>query len=949
MAPPLKRGTAEFADCENCPFSKCGQPNNPVFSEYPEDPAWILIGDGVGHNEVRYKKPFIGPTGEVLNKLLFQIGRPREEIFIGNTVLCLGPSHADQKMKLDASRACSTRLKMELAQFPGKPVLTVGATAAKSVIPQEVLDAIDPPDTLPSHKKKAKDKQKAAFEAGQAREKALIRLTKSARKKLGREATPVAVAQLVDQLYEEELIKKAAKRKAVKKELKISDIAGTFFEVDIDGTGPRYLVPTIQPAALLKGGGRSIQGTHTPDLAFWNIQYDMGKIDGFARGKDLRLKLVTKTEWQDKRRADDLIREFFVEAQRTKFVALDLETYVDNPERHNALMAYMAKIKAIGLSTREQAISVLWELLSPWAKELIRTMLRDPTITKAFHNGLYDRTVCTANHMPIHGPWHDSLLAHHAAFPGMAHNLQSVTTQFYAVKPWKSEFRNSEETPEGLTQYNALDTFTTAKLIAPLEILVKRNKVERIYELDRKMAEVASQMHLDGCPVSKEVNDQLLTTLMGRVRETREKVEHIANDPEVQKLVWYRLAAEQAKKQRKNDPISGVERHKIRLEELNKKVAKNKWQWKASSSLHIAALLKALGVELNTVTDSGMTSTKKDILESLVHIPIVRDIIDFREADKLVSTFVWPIFDRRLSNGEMSYGFADPDDRVHPIWSIHKITGRWASRDPVESNVPKAKFKKLPDGTKKIIRPNIRAQIVAPKGRKFVGFDFAQLEARIIALVSGDPWLCKVFADGKDIHRECAKLVWAIFDSLPEDEQKKLRDMVKPFEYGAFYGGSPQTLWTNLVKEGQDIKLSDVISTVNKLMGGMKGVVQWQQTSIALASQPPFQVTSFLYKRRRCFPLGQADRNEAINFPAQSSAADIMNFGVERCMAGIDRFVGAFPILQIHDSCIFECWEEDAEALAAYVKECFTQEYEINGITIPFPIDIKIGNSWADV
>jgi DNA polymerase I-like protein with 3'-5' exonuclease and polymerase domains len=118
---------------------------------------------------------------------------------------------------------------------------------------------------------------------------------------------------------------------------------------------------------------------------------------------------------------------------------------------------------------------------------------------------------------------------------------------------------------------------------------------------------------------------------------------------------------------------------------------------------------------------------------------------------------------------------------------------------------------------------------------------------------------------------------------------------------------------------------------------------------VALASQPPNQVTSFLFKRRRCFPLGQADRNEAINFPAQSSASDLMNFGLERCMMGMSRFHRAFPLLQVHDAAIFECDEDDADALAAHVKESFTQEYEVGGITIPFPIDLKIARSWADV
>src|SRR5258706_11713365 len=161
-----------------------------------------------------------------------------------------------------------------------------------------------------------------------------------------------------------------------------------------------------------------------------------------------------------------------------------------------------------------------------------------------------------------------------------------------------------------------------------------------------------------------------------------------------------------------------------------------------------------MGVQLIQVTESGAVSTKKDILETLVDIRVIRDLLVFRENDKLVSTFVWQLIDRHVDGHLVQAGFADENDRIHPLWSIHKITGRWASYEPVVSNVPKSKFKRLLDGTKKVIRPNLRRQIRATNGRKFVEFDMAQLEARIIALLSKDQFLCGVFSSGVDIHGE---------------------------------------------------------------------------------------------------------------------------------------------------------------------------------------------------
>ena len=97
------------------------------------------------------------------------------------------------------------------------------------------------------------------------------------------------------------------------------------------------------------------------------------------------------------------------------------------------------------------------------------------------------------------------------------------------------------------------------------------------------------------------------------------------------------------------------------------------WKWKIGSGKHIAALLLAMGVGLYQTTDSGQISTKKDVLESLVENQVVRDILTFRENDKLFSTFCWQLFDREFGGEIVQHGYADGDDRVHSIWSIHKI------------------------------------------------------------------------------------------------------------------------------------------------------------------------------------------------------------------------------------------------------------------------------------
>jgi uracil-DNA glycosylase family 4 len=1056
----LLRGSTLSADCAACPFAVNGGPQRPVVSEYPADPAWIIVGEGPSRTDVQLQRPFCGAQ-QLVEKMLAKVGRRRDQVYLTTAYLCAAPVDATPEQTAQAVRACQPRLHDELRAWPGMPVLTLGAAAEQAVLPPATLAAIDPADVPKSHKRSQKERQRAEAKALRAALKAQAKADKAAAQLAEREAKLAAratkqrdaeitalykrrLAELLDhqrdvlraqimraptlpgrkrkppsrrfldaeiaQHYRRKLEVKAdadarvawelaqraddlrdayveahpvepapTKRKPKKVAFRLTDIVSTCFEVDADGSGtPRPVIPSIHPAMLLAGGGASVNGTHTPDLAFVNLYYDAMKVDALARGVDVRLKLNVLTEVEDATRAARLLQEVLDEALREGEVALDLETYVEDDERHSALQAYAAQIKTIGLATTTRAVSVMWALLPPWALSYLQLVLAHPQVTKTFHNGLYDRTVFAGCGFEVAGPWHDTLLAHHATFPGCAHRLQAVTSQFFAVSPWKSEYRNNAESAEGLTAYNAQDTGATLALRPALTVWLQRTKTEQIYALDLKMAEIASAMHLVGMPVDRARNQQLLETFTANVKQARQAIERVVEDPAIREDLFHHLARQQASTQRKHESPDPEARYQGRLDAL---LADEAWRWKINGSKDVAALLLALGVPLIQRTEAGLLSTKKDVLEGLVHVPVVRDLLQFRANDKLLSTFVWMIFDRYRATGErIHWGFADDEDRIHPIWSIHKITGRWASSSPVVSNVPKDKWRRVlavPAGlvwhaagegkwtatdaqgvpwqrddkgrTMQQIRPNLRAQIVAPKGRIFVGFDFSQLEARVIALISGDPFLCQVFADGKDIHRECARAIFPTFDSMSKEEQKKAREETKPLEYGAFYGGSVETLWKQLLKEGRDVKLADVAKSVGALMTRMAGVVQWQQATIARAGQPPYEITEFLYGRRRTFPLGQVEPTEALNFGVQAAGASIMNTGMARVWDQLRTFKQAYAITQIHDAAVFECWEDDAERLQADVVRCFTQSYDRDGRTIPFPVEAKIGRSWAEV
>lgn len=998
MSLPLLRGTIDGADCPSCPFSKDGTAHRPVLSEFPEKPAFIVLGEGPGGTEVRLLRPMVGPTGQVVNKLLEKARVPREDVYIGNATCCQPPIGSPDGDRDRAARACKPRMLAELAQFPGVPILTLGAVAARAVIPQATLDAIEPPDKPKTKKRNAKDRRKAEAKLEERREKwvakcaakRLREMVKYRRDQLiheivrrhGKRPTRAYVDEAIaegletmeakayvdaDKLYLAELEQREIKRKLKpkkKKLVKMTDIMSATFRVDVDGTGERALIPTIHPAALLRGGGAAIGGTHTPDLAYVNLSYDFLKVKRLAEGKDIWLKFPIECEWQDQARAVRLFVDICHDALDAGDMAIDLETYVIDDNRHHALMAYMARIRALGLSTVDRAVSVAWDLLPSWCLSYFQFVLA--TINTTYHNGLYDRTVLRANGFQLDDQsWSCTLKAHHAAFSGCSHRLQTVATQFFAVEPWKSEFRNNEETPDKLHPYNAKDTLSTAALRPVLEILVRKNNVEKVYERDRVMDEIAGHMHINGIPISREVNADLLNTFTKLAVESRQEVESAAHDPKVREAIQHHIAIAQAAKKRKADAEQFEERYKVRLSEI---VDDRRWHWKINNSKHLAALLQATGTQLTARTDSGDISTKKEILEELVDVPIVRKILTYRENEKVRATFIWPIFDRELDGQIVQYGFADHEDRVHPIWSTHKISGRWASYEPVFSNQTKAKFKKV-DGKSVLVRPSTKTQIVAPRGRTFVYFDFAQVEARVIALLSGDPFMLRVFSTGLDLHTECARIIFngkgsksydemadieatmpdgtIIYSRKRSNAQTAMRNVTKNVEYGTFYGASDARVWKTLLNDGFNVKLPDVAANKRTLMAGMPGVVKWQADTIRRASLPPFQLRDPISGRIRQWPMGQVEATEALNIVPQMTGSALMAIGMERMNLRLRKYKEAYPIIQVHDAAAYECWIDDAEAIERDMNECFPQEYERDGVMIPFPIEGGIADCLA--
>lgn len=931
------RGPSQGTLCDQCPFAQQGKPNRPVWGEGPAQPAWIIVGEGPGQVEVRAGRPFVGPTGQLLNKALAKVGVDRETLWLTNATACMPPLTATDTHKKTAAQCCLPRLDHELASkaLHDKPVLALGAVATQA---------------------------------------------------------------LVDSEYS------------------ITKIAGTYNESRIGrqaGEDLRAVIPTIHPAAILRGGSGT-DASHSPDLMFWSLLYDIQKVVALAQGRDIRFRedilpvfspylhsdpkakskstgvlhysqivpgeaqramesvvltsdeeavqqLVPMAHHATAVEVEGLMESIVRAARALRFLAIDLETYTTND--HDPLEAPHAKIRCIGLATPYAAASFSWDLLTPRALRLLRSVLVDTTVTRCWHNSLYDRPVLAWNGFLTAEPNVDTMLLHHNAFPGLAHGLQRVASQFFAIKPWKSDFREGDETVQELVMYNGTDVLSTARLVAPLQACVKRSQAERTWQIDEIMARVALRMHMVGVPVDRNVNRALAGHFDGMIAQSRRGIEAKASDPALRKDLFDRLAFEQAKRPRKSDPPDFIQRHGIRVQELEAELAKGKWSWLINSGEHVVAYLRARGVPMPKVTEKGRTSTDKDVLESLSHLPEVRDLLVYRANQKLLSTFIDP----------MIY-YMDTRDRVHPMWSVNAITGRWKADKPATMNTPKGdqiwpcagclqpretctckggfdkmapcfeSWSKIPPAGR--MTPNVRWQVRARRGTKLVAFDYKQLEARIIALYSGEPFLLDVFRTGKDIHDEFSKIIWPGWATMNVDVRKELRDLTKRVEFAGFYGAAVDTAYENIRKDKPNVKRQDIAAALDLINRKLLHVQAWHAQLIRDAMQKG-EIRSAILGRRTVFPLGNADPSVLYNFPVQAAAADLIDLGLAEFVKKKPK--GAEPILHVHDSLVIECVENDLDKTVQAMRESFEQEHTIGETTMDFPIDLRVGESWGEV
>jgi uracil-DNA glycosylase family 4 len=118
------------ASCTKCRL--CERRRHTVPGEGPADARLVVVGEGPGRVEDETGRPFVGPAGELLTKILGAIDLPRERVFICNVVKCRPPEN--RLPQFDEIAACVPYLFRQIDLVKPKVILAMGGTAAQTLL-----------------------------------------------------------------------------------------------------------------------------------------------------------------------------------------------------------------------------------------------------------------------------------------------------------------------------------------------------------------------------------------------------------------------------------------------------------------------------------------------------------------------------------------------------------------------------------------------------------------------------------------------------------------------------------------------------------------------------------------------------------------------------------------------------------------------------------------------
>lgn len=547
-----------------------------------------------------------------------------------------------------------------------------------------------------------------------------------------------------------------------------------------------------------------------------------------------------------------------------------------------------------------------------WKKMLRKfgeEVIENPNVVKVAWNYKFDDQIFQKYNIYYRGVCLDGMLAKYLLNEEKPNDLKFMVRRYlpeYGDYEKQDKFDKipwDKKEMEPLCHYGCQDTDYTLRLMLFFEKkLIDLGLYNTYRNLIMTASRVLTSVEKNGLYVDRAFNQELLDSYLPKIEAAKEA---IYNLPKVKKFT-------------KLYNQSKIEKYIAKLEEeienLDPRVDKRKIQSREQKIANIRAGVFTTKKELELIrpvslgssvdlpqlmyseegfnfevikkNDSGKPSTDEETLTNLrltVKKPdspkavFLDSLLELRGLEKMYKTYIKGWHEK-----------TQDDDRLHGRFLIHGTTsGRLSSAEPNAQQIPKTS-----------VDPNIKKQLVAPKGTLYIASDFSQAELRIMAHLSGDETYLNAFNSGQDPHLAIAATKYHVpYEEalkIYEDENhpdhkiwKVRRKQAKQIAFGLIYGIGAKLLAVKLSdpKSGIIVTPEEAQKEMDIFFG------QHPKLKTFLKKQEKFlrkngYLVSLFGRKRRLPQIYSSDRGEeayalrlALNFPCQSAASDMCLFG----------------------------------------------------------------------
>jgi DNA polymerase-1 len=507
-----------------------------------------------------------------------------------------------------------------------------------------------------------------------------------------------------------------------------------------------------------------------------------------------------------------------------------------------------------------------WKSLAP---------LFQSTQLKIGHNLKASLLILHQQGYALAGPFFDTLIAHYLIEPESAHDLSTLSA-YYLHHQLQQGMASA---PEALRERVSLAMQLQPLLARELET---RGHMKLMRDVEMPLMDVLASMEFEGVSIDQST----LATLSEALKNESEKVQD-----QIFSLAGASFNINSPKQ------LGELLFEKLKLGDKPKK------------------------------TKTGQYATGEEVLLKLVdEHEIVKKILDYREYEKLRSTYV----------DALPKMVSPRDGRIHTDYrQAVAATGRLSSNNPNLQNIP--------------IRTEKGRQIrkaFVPRSKNFLlmSADYSQIELRIAASFAKDQTMIDAFRNKRDIHATTAAKVFKVpLDKVTPDMRRKAKEV----NFGILYGSTAFGLSQNL-----NIARSEAQEIIQSYFREFPAIKNYMDQVIEKARQQEY-VETILGRRRYLRDInsrniatrGFAERN-AINAPIQGSAADIIKIA----MVNIYRWLNlenlkTRMIMQVHDELVFDLHQNEVDIVKENVVNLMKHAVQLD---VPMEVEVGIGKNWLE-